>query len=80
VLGAALYVFLVSRRIVGPEAPRRSREPTTVAAAAGLLVLAVVGLVVNDSSIAVPVAMMAVLAPVIVVRGPGSAPTEGKAA
>jgi hypothetical protein len=40
-----------------------------VAGAAGLAVLAVVGLVVNDSSIAVPVAMASVLAPVLVWRG-----------
>lgn len=80
VLGAALYVFLVSRRVIGPDAPRRSHAPPTVAAAAGLLVLAAVGLVVNDSSIGVPIAMMAVLAPVIVVRGRAAGAVEGRPA
>lgn len=80
VLGAALYVFLVSRRIIGPDAPPRSHTPPTVAAAGGLLVLAAVGLVVNDSSIGVPIAMMAVLAPVVVVRGRAAGAGEGRPA
>lgn len=74
VLAAAAYVLLVHRRVLGPDAPRRTHERPELAAAAGLAVLAVVGLVVNDSSVAVPVAMASVLAPVLVWRGRPAGP------
>lgn len=67
-LGAAVYVWLVMRGVIGPEAPRRPREPCWVAAAAGLSVLAVIGLVANDSSLAVPATMLVVVVPVFAMR------------
>ncbi|HMG40867.1 MAG TPA: hypothetical protein VK611_06030, partial [Acidimicrobiales bacterium] len=62
----ALYVVLVALGRAGPEAPRRTGP--WVAGAGGLVVLAVVGLVANDSSIAVPATMLLVVVPVVVLQ------------
>jgi hypothetical protein len=62
----ALYVVLVLQRQAGPQAP--PRHGPAVAAAAGLGVLALVGLVANDSSIAVPATMLIVIVPVVALR------------
>ncbi|WP_421120070.1 hypothetical protein ACE2AJ_01575 [Aquihabitans daechungensis] len=68
-VGAALLqAGAVARKMVGPDAPRRSRSPETVALAVGLGALAAVGLVVNDSSIAVPATMLIVIVPVLILR------------
>ncbi|MEX2588508.1 MAG: hypothetical protein WD602_11045 [Actinomycetota bacterium] len=67
-LGAAVYVFLVARGTIGLDAPPRRREPGWSAAVAGLGVLAVMGLVANDSSLAVPATMFVVAAPVFAIR------------
>lgn len=69
VLGASVYAYLVARRIIGPEAPKRPPDPYRAAAGAGLGLLAVIGTVANDSSVAVPAAMLLVLIPVFVLRG-----------
>lgn len=67
------YVVLVARGVLGPHHGRGHRpewlrgEPAS-AALAGLAVLATVGLVANDSSIAVPATMLIVVAPVAVLR------------
>jgi hypothetical protein len=67
ILGAtALYVALVMLRQAGPRGPVRHRP--FVAAGAGLCVLALVGLVANDSSVAVPTTMLIVVAPVVALR------------
>ncbi len=71
------YVVLVARGVVDPNALLSQRHPPTTAAAAGLAVLASVGLVANDSSIAVPATMLIVVVPVLVLRaiadpGPGA--------
>jgi hypothetical protein len=68
VLGTAVYAVLVARRIIGPDAPPRRPDPHRVAAGAGLAVLAAVGLVANDSSIAVPATMLIVLVPALVLH------------
>jgi hypothetical protein len=67
VLGVA-YAVAVSRRWLGPDAPLRRHEPPVRAATAGLGVLALVGLVANDSSIAVPTTMLIVVAPIAVLQ------------
>lgn len=70
IVGVASYVVLVAR---GELARWRGHlgwlqhEPTK-AASAGLVVLATVGLVANDSSIAVPATMLIVVAPVAMLR------------
>jgi hypothetical protein len=46
----------------------RERHRPTVAAAAGMAVLALAGLVANDSSFAVPATMLIVVVPVLVLR------------
>jgi hypothetical protein len=70
VLAAVLYAVLVAAGRLGPRAAalRRERHRPTTAAAAGLGVLALVGLLANDSSIAVPATMLIVIVPVVVVR------------
>jgi len=67
-----VYVVLVAR---GPSRPGRTRRawrwmepPPARAAALGVAVLATLGLVANDSSIAVPATMLIVLAPIAVLR------------
>jgi len=66
ILVVGLYVTFVAKRWMGPEAPRRTGP--AVAGAVGLGVLAVVGLVANDSSIAVPATMLIVVVPVVVLQ------------
>ncbi|HEX6417980.1 MAG TPA: hypothetical protein VFZ77_05775 [Acidimicrobiales bacterium] len=69
VMAAALgYAGLVAAGRMGPRASRPLRHRPTLAAAAGLGVLAVVGLVANDSSVAVPLTMLIVAAPALVLR------------
>jgi hypothetical protein len=77
--GALLQAGAVSRKLLGPDAPRRTRRPESVALATGLGALALVGLVVNDSSIAVPTTMLIVIAPVVILRrtAPGDAQHPG---
>lgn len=75
VAAALLQAGAVARKLVGPDAPRRSRSPETVALAVGLGALALVGLVVNDSSIAVPATMLIVIVPVLILRRTASDPT-----
>lgn len=72
IAGTALYVLLVALGRAGPESPRRTGP--WVAAAGGLAVLAVVGLVANDSSVAVPLTMLIVVVPVIVLQVLRAAP------
>ena len=68
VVGVAVYVALVVTRHAGPRAsPVRLRGPAA-AAGAGLAVLALLGLVANDSSFAVPGMMLIVVVPVLVFR------------
>ena len=68
-VGAALLqAGAVARNLVGPGAPRRSRTPEGIALAIGLGSLALVGLVVNDSSVAVPTTMLIVIVPVLILR------------
>jgi hypothetical protein len=43
-----------------------------VAAAAGLAVLGIIGLVANDSSVAVPMTMFIVIVPVVTLRAVGA--------
>lgn len=75
-VGAALLqAGAVSRKIVGPDAPKRSRSPETVALAVGLGALAGIGLVVNDSSIAVPATMLIVIVPVLILRRTAAEPS-----
>jgi hypothetical protein len=70
IVGVTAYVVLAAR---GDLARWRGhlgwlRHEPTKAATAGLAVLATVGLVANDSSIAVPATMLIVIAPVVVLR------------
>jgi hypothetical protein len=67
-VGVALYIGLVATRRLGPGARGRAFDRPTIAAAAGLGVLAVVGLVTNDSSFAVPATMLVVVVPVLIHR------------
>lgn len=62
------YVVLVGRGRIDPRALAGHDHPPTAAAGAGLAVLAAVGLVANDSSIAVPATMLIVIVPVLVLR------------
>jgi len=65
---AVAYVVLVAVGRMGPGARRPLTHRPTMAAAAGLALLAVVGLVANDSSLAVPTTMLIVAAPVVALR------------
>jgi hypothetical protein len=65
---AVAYVVLVAVGRMGPGARRPLTHRPTMAAAAGLALLAVVGLVANDSSLAVPMTMLIVAAPVVALR------------
>lgn len=69
-LGVAvgLYVVLVARGRIDPDFSVAREHGPTAAGIAGLLVLAAVGLVANDSSIAVPSTMLIVAVPVLVLR------------
>jgi hypothetical protein len=75
IVATGIYVALVAARRAGPEAPRRTGP--WVAAAGGLLVLAVVGLVANDSSFAVPATMLIVVVPVVVLQTLRAGPGDG---
>jgi hypothetical protein len=63
---------------MGPDATRPLRHRPTMAAAIGLGVLGVVGLVANDSSVAVPLTMLIVAAPALMLQvlAPGRADGE----
>jgi hypothetical protein len=67
-LAVAAYVVLAARGRIDPPPPPGVARPPRTAAVAGLLVLATVGLVANDSSIAVPATMLIVVVPVAVLR------------
>jgi hypothetical protein len=67
-VAAGAYVVLVASGRLDPRNLIGHGHPPTIAAGAGLTVLAVVGLVANDSSIAVPATMLIVIAPVLVLR------------
>jgi hypothetical protein len=67
-VAAGVYAALVVTGRAGPRAPAQERHRPTVAAAAGLAVLGTIGLVANDSSVAVPMTMLIVVVPVLVVR------------
>ncbi len=68
IAAVGVVVVLAATGRIGPRAPQRSWHRPTVAAAAGLGVLATVGLVANDSSIAVPATMLIVVVPVLMLR------------
>jgi hypothetical protein len=75
IVAVGVYVTLVTTGRAGPAAPRRTGP--WVAAAGGLLVLAVVGLVANDSSFAVPATMLIVVVPVVVLQTLQAASGDG---
>jgi hypothetical protein len=62
------YTVLVAQGRIEPGRLLERGHRPTAAAAAGMAVLASVGLVANDSSIAVPATMLIVVAPVLVLR------------
>lgn len=66
--GTAVYVVLVAHGWLDLQRLADGSHRPAGAAAAGLLVLALVGLVANDSSIAVPTTMLIVVVPVVVLR------------
>ena len=66
--GALAYAALAATGRAGPGATRAITHRPTLAAAAGLAVLGTVGLVANDSSVAVPFTMLIVIAPVVMLR------------
>jgi hypothetical protein len=65
---AGAYAALVARGRMGPAATRPLRHRPTLAAAVGLAVLGSVGLVANDSSVAVPLTMLIVVAPSVMLQ------------
>ncbi len=78
-LVAGAYAALVAAGRMGPNATRALRHRPTLAAAVGLGVLGTVGLVANDSSVAVPLTMLIVIAPAVMLQvlvpgGPGERP------
>jgi hypothetical protein len=62
---------------MGPDATGPLRHRPTLAAAVGLAVLGSVGLVANDSSVAVPVTMLIVVAPAVMLQHLSSGPAAG---
>jgi hypothetical protein len=60
---AVAYAVLVAIGRMGPRATRPLRDRPTQAAILGLAVLGTVGLVANDSSVAVPLTMLIVVGP-----------------
>ncbi len=68
IVGVGAYVVLVASGRLDARAVLTRGHPPMAAAAAGLGVLASVGLVANDSSIAVPATMLIVVVPVLVIR------------
>jgi hypothetical protein len=77
-LAAGAYVVLVANGLLGPGTPRR--QGPAVAAVAGLAVLALTGLVANDSSFAVPATMLIVVVPVVVLRALDTDPSAARPA
>ena len=71
VVAAGVYATLAALGRVGPHVAARERHGPTVAAAAGLAVLGIIGLVANDSSVAVPLTMFIVIVPVVALRAAG---------
>jgi hypothetical protein len=80
---ACLYAVLVAAGRMGPRATRPLRDRPTIAAVTGLAVLAAIGLVANDSSVAVPLTMLIVIGPAGILqavapaardRGPAAGP------
>jgi hypothetical protein len=69
---AGVYAALAALGRVGPGVAARQRHGPTVAAVAGLAVLGTVGLVANDSSVAVPLTMLIVIVPVVTLRAVGT--------
>lgn len=65
---AGAYAALVAAGRMGPGASRPLRHRPTLAAAVGLGVLGTVGLVANDSSVAVPLTMLIVIAPAVMLQ------------
>jgi hypothetical protein len=74
---AGAYAALVARGRMGPDASRPLRHRPTLAAAVGLAVLGSVGLVANDSSVAVPLTMLIVVAPAVMLQHLSSGPAAG---
>jgi hypothetical protein len=72
VVAAGVYATLAALGRVGPHVAARERHRPTVAAAAGLAVLGTIGLVANDSSVAVPLTMFIVIVPVVTLRTVGA--------
>jgi hypothetical protein len=72
VVAAGVYAALAALGRVGPRVAARERHRPTVAAAAGLAVLGIIGLVANDSSVAVPLTMLIVIVPVVALRAVGA--------
>jgi hypothetical protein len=72
VVAAGVYATLAALGRVGPRVAARERHRPTVAAAAGLAVLGIIGLVANDSSVAVPLTMFIVIVPVVALRAVGA--------
>ncbi|HEX2562448.1 MAG TPA: hypothetical protein VHK25_00960, partial [Acidimicrobiales bacterium] len=72
VAAAGVYATLAALGRVGPRVATRERHRPTVAAAAGLAVLGIIGLVANDSSVAVPLTMFIVIVPVVTLRAVGA--------
>ncbi|HET6663058.1 MAG TPA: hypothetical protein VFG94_02315 [Acidimicrobiales bacterium] len=72
VAAAGVYATLAALGRVGPRVAARERHRPTVAAAAGLAVLGTIGLVANDSSVAVPMTMFIVIVPVVTLRAVGA--------
>lgn len=70
VLGAIAQAVLVDRGLAGFRARRRPVEPVPAALAVGFATLAALGLIANDSSIAVPATMLLVVVPVLLLRQP----------
>jgi hypothetical protein len=80
VAGTTAYVT-AGRSAAGDRVRRLLSDRPTRAAAAGLAVLAVLGLVANDSSFAVPSTMLIVIGPAVMLRvlaGATAAPTPAK--
>lgn len=76
IVAVGLYALLVQRGAVDPTHPLGPQPGPMTAVAVGLVVLAALGLVMNDSSIAVPTTMLIVAAPAAVlwsVAHPGGA-------
>jgi hypothetical protein len=65
---AVVQAVAVARGAIGPNARRRRLDPIAAALLIGAGTLATLGLVANDSSIAVPATMLLVLVPVVLLR------------